>query len=99
MSHMCKYGHEMNPSQDITGCWVGNIAVVIFPSFQDTKTFALQLHKHEYNYSWIVKIRKTSKEVLRSQYSPWPSYPLWPTGIGQYDGLGEYCGPHTAPSR
>ena len=51
---------------------VGSIPVAIPPSCQDMKTIALQLHKHE--YSWEVKIIYTSEAVLRSQYSPWPSY-------------------------
>ena len=51
---------------------VGSIPVAILPSCQNVKTFALQLHKHK--YSWVVKIRNTSEAVLRSQYSPWPSY-------------------------
>ena len=46
---------------------VGSIPVAILPSCQNVKTFALQLHKHE--YSWVVKIRNTSdssEAVLRS---------------------------------
>ena len=52
----------------------------------------------KYWYSWVVKIRNTSEAVLRPQYSPWPLYCLHPMGLGQYDSLGEYCGPHTASS-
>ena len=75
---------------------VGSIPVAILPSCHDMNPIALHLHEHE--YSWVVKIRSTSEAVLRSQYSPWPSYGLRPMGLGQYDGLGEYCGPHTASS-
>ena len=51
---------------------VGSILVAILPSCQDMKTTASKLHKQ--GYSWVVKIRNTSEAVLRSQYSPWPSY-------------------------
>ena len=52
--------------------WFGSIPVAIPPSCQDMNTFALTLYKYEYN--WVVKIRNTSVAVLRSQYTPWPSY-------------------------
>ena len=51
---------------------VGSIPFAILPSCQDMKTFALLMHKHQ--YSWVVKIRYTSKAVLRPQYTHWPSY-------------------------
>ena len=43
---------------------VESIPGAIFPSCQNMKTIALQLHKHEYN--WVVKIRNTSEAILRS---------------------------------
>ena len=39
---------------------------------------------------WVVKTRNTSETVLRPDRGP--------MGLSQYDGLGEYCGPHTASS-
>ena len=45
-----------------------------------------------YEYSWVVKIRNTSEAVFRSQYT------RGAMGLGQYNSLGEYCGPHTASS-
>ena len=63
-------------------------------SCQDMKIY---LHyKHE--YSWVVKIRNTSEAVLRSQYSLGHQTDSIPMGLGQYNSLGEYCGPHTASS-
>ena len=53
-------------------CMVGTISVSILPSYPDMNPIALQLHEDE--YSWVVKIRNTSEAVLRSQFSPWPSY-------------------------
>ena len=63
---------------------VGSIPVAILPSCQDMKLVALSLQKHE--YSWVVNIRNTSEAVLRSQYTPWPSYysNCGPMGYGQY---------------
>ena len=49
-------------------------------------------------YSWVVKIRKTSDTVLRPQYTPSHHTDRGPMGLGQYNSLGEYCGPHTASS-
>ena len=49
---------------------VGSIRVAILPSCQHMKTIAL--HKHEYSLGVIY--RNTSETVIRSQYSPWPSY-------------------------
>ena len=42
---------------------VESISVAILPFAQVMKTIALQIHKHE--YGWVVKIRNTSKAVLR----------------------------------
>ena len=47
---------------------VGSILVAIHPSCQNMKTIALYLHRYE--YSWVVKLRNTSEEVLRTQHSP-----------------------------
>ena len=56
---------------------VGSIPVAILLSCQNVKTFALQINMKicdKYEYSWAATIRNTSEAVLRSQYSPWPSY-------------------------
>ena len=60
------------------------------------KMIALQLHKHE--YSWVVTIRNTAEAVLRSQYPRLHHTDRGPTGLCQYDSLGEYCDPHTGSS-
>ena len=52
----------------------------------------------KYWYSWVVKIRNPLDAVLRPQYFPSLLYRLWPKGLGQYNSLGKYCGPHTASS-
>ena len=73
----------------------GRIPVAILPSCQDMKTVALQLHRHK--CSWVVKIKK--KHLRGSaRVTILPVAITLSTGIGQYDGLGEYCGPHTASS-
>ena len=46
---------------------------------EDMKTIALYLPT-KHEYGWVVKIRNTSEA---------------PAGHGQYNSLGEYCGPHT----
>ena len=40
----------------------------------------IALQLHKNEYSWVVKIET----------------PQRPLGLGQYDRIGEYCGPHTA---
>ena len=40
------------------GLWFGSIHVTILPSYQDMKTIALYLHKHD--YSLVVKTKYTS---------------------------------------
>ena len=54
----------------------------------------MKLLHHNYidMYSWVVKIRNTSEAVFRPQYDT----DCGPMGLGQYDSLMEYCGPHTA---
>ena len=77
---------------------VVSIPVAILPSSQVRTIIALQLHKHK--YSWVVKI---TSETPQRQYSGYNT-PLGhhtdrgPTGLGQYNSLGEYCGPCTASS-
>ena len=44
------------------------------------------------DFIWVVKIRNTSEAVLWAKYHTDRD----PTGLGQDNGLGEYCGPHTA---
>ena len=61
------------------------IPVAILPSCQDMKTIAVQLHKHK--YSWIVALLPFGFHTDRS-----------PMDLGQFKGLGEYCGPNTASS-
>ena len=61
---------------------VESIPVATLPSCQDMKIVALQLHKHE--YSWVVKLRNST------QVTTYTSLII--------DGLGKYCGPHTASS-
>ena len=63
---------------------VESICVAIFSSCQDVKSFALQLHDHE--YSWVVK-------TPLGHHSG-----CGPMGLGQYNSIGEYCGPRTASS-
>ena len=58
-------------------------------------TIALQKHEQ----SWVVKIRNTSEAVVRSQHSLGHHTNHGPTGLGQYDSLGEYCGSHILPLR
>ena len=59
----------------------GSIPVAILPLCQDVKAFALLLHDHEYR--WVVETRNISEAVSIMS-------------LGQYNSLGEYCGPHTA---
>ena len=49
-------------------------------------------------YSQVLKIRNTSEAVLRPQYTPDLNTDHSPMGLDQSNGLGEYCGPHTALS-
>ena len=51
-----------------------------------------------YWYSWVVKIRNTSEAALGPQYTLGHHTDCGPMGLGQYNSLGEYCGPHTASS-
>ena len=67
---------------------VGSTPAAILTYCQNMKTNGLELHKQE--YSWVVKMRNISEVVLRQYHGP--------TSIGQYNGLGEYCSPHTASS-
>ena len=73
---------------------VGSIPVAILPSCQNFKTIALYLHKHE--HSWVLKIRNTSDAVVSPQYTH--NTDRGTMGLGQYNSLMEYCGPHTASS-
>ena len=54
------------------------------------------MQRHE--YSWVVKIRNTSEAVLRPQYTPGYYTDRGSMGLGQYNILGDYCDPNTAPS-
>ena len=73
--------------------FLGYTVVAVLPSSQDMKTIALRLHKHE--YSWVVIIRNSGHNTpLGHDTDHGPTV----TGLGQYEGLGEYCGPHTASS-
>ena len=63
---------------------VGSIPVALLPSCQDIKTVALQLL--EYLHRCVVK--KT----------PQSHYSRQNTGLGQYNSLGEYSGPHSDSS-
>ena len=61
------------------------------------KCIVVQVHKHE--YSWAVKKKETPQRQYLGHNTPFDhdtdrSHP----GLGQYDGLGEYCDPHTASS-
>ena len=52
----------------------------------------------KYWYSWIVQIRNTSRQYS-GHNTPLGHYTdCSPMGLGQYNGLGEYCSPHTASS-
>ena len=52
-----------------------------------------------YKYSWVVKIRNTSEAVYSGHKTPLGHHTdRGPMGLGQYNSLGEYCGPHTASS-
>ena len=46
---------------------------------------------------WVVKIRNTSEYLGHNTPLGHPT-DRGPVGLGQYDSLGEYCGPHTASS-
>ena len=47
-------------------------------------------------YSWVVKIRNTSEAQYSVQNTLLGHH--GPMGLGQYNSIGEYCGPHTASS-
>ena len=71
----------------------------VFPLqyFPLLKTIALYLHRYEYN--WVVK----TPHCPQRQYSGHNTHlghntDRGPMGLGQYNRLGEYCGPHTASS-
>ena len=55
------------------------------------RTIALKLLYHE--YSWVVKTRNAPEAVLRPHYHHTDRAPM---SLGQCDGQGEYCDPHTA---
>ena len=65
------YPPEVRTGEYICG-WEYSCCNLILPSGQDMKTIACYLHKHEHNYSWVVKIRKTLEAVLGPQYFSWP---------------------------
>ena len=48
-------------------------------------------------FIWVVKIRNTSEAVFRP-HEPLGHTDCDPMGLGQYNGLGAYCGPYTASS-
>ena len=48
----------------------------------------------KYWYSWVVKIRNTSEATIH----PLAIKLTGPMGLGKYNSLEEYCGPHTASS-
>ena len=74
---------------------VRSISAAILPSRQDMKSIALWLHTHE--YSWVVKKRKHLRGCTQAKINPFGHYTDRNLmGLGQYDSLGEYCGPHTA---
>ena len=54
------------------------------------KTIALQLHKHDSPQRQYSGHNTLFGHYIHTDHGP--------TGLGQYDGLGEYCCPHTAPS-
>ena len=58
------------------------------------ENYCIIMHKHE--YSWVVKIRNTSEAGLVTLLGHHTD--RGPMGLGQYDGLGEYCDHHTASS-
>ena len=60
------------------------------------RNVALQLHKDE--YSWEVKIRNTSEAVSGHKTPLGHHTDCGPMGLGKYNSLGEYYGPHTASS-
>ena len=73
---------------------VGSIPVAILSFYQDMKTIASYLHK----YSWIVKKRNTSMQCACHNTPLGHDTDDDPMVIGQYNSVGEYCGPHTASS-
>ena len=59
----------------------------------------MEIDKTHSNIGTVVKTRNTSEAVLRPQYIPLSHHTdCGPMGLGQYNSLGEYCGPHTALS-
>ena len=67
-------------------------------SCQNERNNALLLHKH--SYSWVIKTRNSPEVVLgNSNNIPLGHHTdLSPMGLGQYNSLGEYYGPHNASS-
>ena len=70
---------------------VRSIPVAILPSCQNMKTMDI-------GYCRVVKIRNTSRQYSGHNIPLGHHTDRGPMGLGQYDGLGEYCGPHTASS-
>ena len=71
---------------------LGSIAAAIPPSCQHMQTIALHLLYCE--YSWVVKLRNTSQAILPKTVILIVA--MWV--LVSMIALGQYCGPHTAPS-
>ena len=76
--------------------WIGSIPGAILSSCQDMTIIALQLH--EYTCSWVVKNKKHLRDSTQAIIHPLAITDRGPMGLGQYNSLGEYYGPHTASS-
>ena len=79
---------------------IRSIPVAILPSGQDMETIA-SLIAYIHDYSWVVKIRNTSKAIYSSNNAPLSHHTdHGPTCLGQYNSVyvEEYWGSYTVSS-